>query len=532
MEIGEEASYTMELKEKPEGPVTVTVTVEPVESVESVESVTLSGDADMMAEPLSLVFTEEDFNIAQTVTVSAAQDAKPGKVKLVHKASSRLYPNPEQRGIINLTVRQDTGLLQRAWLARFGRTVVAQVTGAVSERLSAGSSSGSQWTLGRLTSWDGREILSGSSFRYSLSEGSEPGWTVWGRGAYTDFEGEESGVELDGEVATGTVGVDFERGRWLAGLAVSHSEGDGEEHGESSEERDLSLTGAHPYLRVEVTEGLSLWGMVGYGEGELERESGGERSEVDLEMRQGAVGLRGQLATWDRLKLTLKSEALVVKLEAEADMDMPEIEADASQARVMLEGEGYFELASGGRLEPSGEVGARYDGGDAEEGVGVEIGAGLRYASAHGRLTADGSVRGLLTHEESDYDEWGVSGALRLAPGRSGRGLSLRLDSSYGATMGRAAEWWRQDGAGLGGAGAVSGASFEAELGYGLNAANGRGVLIPYAGFRRQDGESAWRWGSRLAVGESLSLRLEGTLRQREDTRDERVLELRVSGRW
>ena len=415
--------------------------------------------------------------------------------------------------------------VEQAWLARFGRTVAAQVTGAISERLAAGSSSGSQWTLGRLASWDGREILSGSSFRYSLSEGSEPGWTMWGRGAYTDFEGEESSeVELDGEVVTGTVGVDFERGRWLAGLAVSHSEGDGE----SSEERemDLSLTGAHPYLRVAVTERLSLWGTVGYGEGELERT---DKRKVDLEMRQGAAGLRGQLTSWGSVDLALKSEVLVAKLEAEGEA---EIEADASQARLMLEGVGYCELASGGRLEPSGEIGARYDGGDAEEGVGMEVGAGLRYASAHGRLTADGSVRGLLTHEESDYDEWGVSGALRLAPERSGRGLSLQLDSSYGAMASRAAEWWRQDGAGLGEAGAVSGARFEAELAYGLNAANGRGVLVPYAGFRRQAGESAWRWGSRLAVGESLSLRLEGTLRQREDTRDEHALELRVSGRW
>ena len=94
---------------------------------------------------------------------------------------------------------------------------------------------------------------------------------MWGRGAYTDFEGEEPETELDGEVVTGTVGVDFERGRWLAGLAVSHSEGDGEARGKEEGKMDLSLTGAHPYLRVAVTESLSLWGTVGYGEGELER---------------------------------------------------------------------------------------------------------------------------------------------------------------------------------------------------------------------------------------------------------------------
>ena len=483
--IGEEEAYTVVLVPVPEGSVTVTVTVKPGEEARAGE---------LTVSPLSLTFTPGNGG-TQTVTVSAAEEAERDKAVLIHTASGGRY---SADWVTELTVRvgQDTELLQRAWLARFGRTVAAQVTGAVSERLAAGSSSGSQWTLGRLASWDGRKILSGSSFRYSLSEGSEPGWTMWGRGAYTDFEGEEPGTELDGEVVTGTVGVDFERGRWLAGLAVSHSEGDGEARGELLEGKmDLSLTGAHPYLRVDVTESLSLWGTVGYGEGELERESGGERSEVDLEMRQGAAGLRGRLTSWGSVDLALKSEVLVAKLEAEGEAALPEIEADASQARLMLEGVGYCELASGGRLEPSGEIGARYDGGDAEEGVGMEVGAGLRYASAHGRLTADGSVRGLLTHEESDYDEWGVSGALRLAPERSGRGLSLQLDSSYGAMASRAAEWWRQDGAGLGEAGAVSGARFEAELAYGLNAANGRGVLVPYAGF------SAAGRGERLALG-------------------------------
>ena len=32
-------------------------------------------------------------------------------------------------------------------------------------------------------------------------------------------------------------------------------------------------------------------------------------------------------------------------------------------------------------------------------------------------LTIEGAVRGLLAHEDSDYQEWGASGSLRIDPG-------------------------------------------------------------------------------------------------------------------
>ena len=65
----------------------------------------------------------------------------------------------------------------------------------------------------------------------------------------------------------------------------------------------------------------------------------------------------------------------------------------------------------------------RHDGGDAETGTGVEVGAGIRYAGSG--VTVEGSVRGLVAHEASGYEEWGASGSVRIDPGASGRGLSL-----------------------------------------------------------------------------------------------------------
>ena len=51
-------------------------------------------------------------------------------------------------------------------------------------------------------------------------------------------------------------------------------------------------------------------------------------------------------------------------------------------------------LATGGALTPTLEAGLRYDGGDAETGAGVEIGAGLGYAA--GRFAVQINARGLV----------------------------------------------------------------------------------------------------------------------------------------
>ena len=422
----------------------------------------------------------------------------------------------------------------KPWLARIGRTIATQVAEAVSDRLSTQSATEAQWALGDLLSLDERTILSQSSFVLPLSEESGPRWTAWGRGSYAEFDGREDGVDLEGEALTGMAGIDFKHGRWLAGLALSHSEGDGEARGagEADGPLEISLTGAHPYLRMQVNEGLSLWGMLGYGEGELERDREEGILVVDLDMHMGVIGLRGRLATWQGMELAVRSEVLAVRLETDAEEGgMAEIEADVTQARLLLESRGRRELASGGVLQPRAEIGARYDTGDAEGGMGVEFGAGLRYADNW--VTTEGSMRGLLAHEENDYDEWGVSGMLELASGRAGRGLALRLDSSFGMVGSETQELWsRRNVEGIAQDRGELGTRFEAELGYGLNAAGGRGVLTPYAGFLQQGGASAWRLGSRLEVGDSLNVDIEGILRRRESDLDERHVDLRLTGRW
>ena len=193
--------------------------------------------------------------------------------------------------------------LPKAWLARFGRTAAGHVLDAVDERLTSTrgalraetAANGLEVTVGgrrlgptldgaaqdgfaALSRWmpeetglgtspvgsadgtrqpSGRDLLAGSAFRYQGSAGANGTWSLWGGGAFTQFDGREEDVALDGEVLTGTVGIDFERNRWLAGLVLSQSRGDGV-FSSSSRSGDLesSLTGLYPYLRYQASVGL------------------------------------------------------------------------------------------------------------------------------------------------------------------------------------------------------------------------------------------------------------------------------------
>ena len=322
--------------------------------------------------------------------------------------------------------------LPKAWLARFGRTAAGHVLDAVDERLTSTrgalraetAANGLEVTVGgrrlgptldgaaqdgfaALSRWmpeetgldtspagsaeaarqpSGRDLLAGSAFRYQGSAGANGTWSLWGGGAFSRFDGREEDVELDDEVLTGTVGIDFARSRWLTGLVLSRSRGDGVFSGSSSSgDLESSLTGLYPYLRYQASRRVSVWGLGGYGKG---TQGLAEEQQTDMAMTMTVAGIRGELLS-----------------------------------------------PTGGRglsLAPTFELGVRQDAGDAETGFGLEVGGGLRYA-ARG-LTANLGVRGLLAHEDQDFRERGVVGSIIYDSNPSSDlGLSFALSPSWGA---------------------------------------------------------------------------------------------------
>ena len=368
-----------------------------------------------------------------------------------------------------------------------------------------------------------RDVLLGSSFRLNLGDDdAAPGHlrlTAWGRVAGTQFDGREGDLTLDGDVLTGTVGVDSAWDRWLAGVAVSHSLGGGSFTGDGDGDLDSStLTSIHPYLRYAVNERVDVWGVLGYGWGDMTLEPGtGGTLETDTTLLMGSFGGRGILLSAPDnagFQLATRTDAMLTRTTSGAVAGLAETEADAHRLRLVLEGTRPVLWPEGQSVTPTVELGVRHDWGDAETGFGLELGGRVQYADPTLGLTIEAAVRGLLTHEDSDYKEWGASGTIRLAPDPNGQGLSLTLAPTWGAaSSGIESLWSRQTTAGLAQTtGPRPTTSLNAEMGYGVAAPFGTGLLTPYAGALLSDGPAhSYRLGTRWTSASGLTLNVEGT---------------------
>ena len=388
-----------------------------------------------------------------------------------------------------------------------------------------------------------REMLLGSSFVLALggAGGTGTAWTAWGRAAASGFDGVADGLSVDGEVTTFTLGADAARGRWLGGVALARSTGEGgfRDHADSDHDGggtgtlESTLASVHPYLRFRATERLSLWGVLGYGTGDLTLavDAAGTQPrrtwKTDTGMWMAASGARGVLLSapdTGGFELAARGDVRFVGMRSEASTGadgagpLAATESETSRLRFLLEGSHRIELADGQTLRPSLEVGLRHDGGDAEIGTGIEVGAGVSYADPELGLTVEGKARGLVAHKATDYREWGASGSVRIDPGAAGRGLAISLSPSWGADTGGAERLWSaRDARGLG----ARDDSFEragrleAEAGYGLGAFGGRGVMTPFAGLALSDaGNRTWRGGVRWTLGPTVAFGVEGALRE------------------
>ncbi len=151
-------------------------------------------------------------------------------------------------------------------------------------------------------------------------------------------------------------------------------------------------------------------------------------------------------------------------------------------------------------------------------------------------LTIEGQVRTLLAHEAAGYEEWGVSGAIRLSPNASGLGPSLAVMPAWGAAgSGVEHPWSHLNASALASGSPLASPSgrLDAELGYGLPALRGRGALTPYARVALVEGNSrSWHLGTRLALTKSFNLSLEGSRRRFTGRDIAHDLTLRASVPW
>ena len=376
------------------------------------------------------------------------------------------------------------------------------------------------------------ELLVGSSFRHRLGsgeggDGAGNGWlTLWGEGGTARFEGRpEPGFSLDGETASGWLGIDWRGERTVAGLSLTHHRGEVDYALADAPEADgaveLDLTGLFPYARLSLDDDLDLWGIAGLGTGRLELADGfgGNRSDLSMQVAAGGVRRTMKPAGEHGAGLAAKADGFVVRIGSDAagletpvtGDELPEVDAGAGRVRFALEAGYVHTLASGAVLRPTADLGARLDTGDADTGAGVDLAGEVRYESRSGRVTLEGRGRAMLAHSAESFREWAASGLVRLSPRAGGRGFSLSVTPSWGLAASRAGALWDAD---LPDAASDAHARVNAEVGYGLAAFGGRGRLTPWAGTDLASGEErTWRAGMRLELRRNFALSLQGSRR-------------------
>ncbi len=515
------------------------------------------GAATFTLAPLDDREVEEDESLTVTGTTTAEGLS-------VESTSVTITDNDEFIG--------DSELIAEVWLARFGRTAAHQVFKAVEGRIGTSRKPGKElrlrrWGAGGMPSQAGEpvgntqprapltwqqtdfpgeyqhqqgsgvalrkptlaDIAAGSSFAWTRGSQESGFGALWGHGATSRFNGSEGDMRLDGQVHSGMVGADWMRGRGVGGFVVSHSRGDGGFNSEDREgELEASVTGIYPWGSFAISDRLTLTGLAGYGKGALKLLPEGALSiETDTSLAMAGVDLRGVLLESSGgpvPELAASSEVLGVRTTSDAARggQGDSVAAEVNVTRVGLEGRWVGLKTGGGIFVPRLEMGVRRDGGDAETGFGADIGAGLDWAKPDLGIEAQFRVRGLLTHQEDGFEEFGMSASLIWDPKpRSELGPSFSLSQNTGASAtGGMEALLRSDTVGVWGAGSQYGGLLdrrqsEAKLGYGLSLFGGRLVGVPELGLvRSNQGRKVgfgWRLHQTFLEGMDFRLALEGS---------------------
>ena len=314
-------------------------------------------------------------------------------------------------------------------------------------------------------------------------------------------------------------GADYAKGRMVTGVSLSHSRGLGRYAGVDSGQVNSAVTGLYPWIGYKASERVTVWTVAGYGAGGLMLNPGaGAPIETGLSMAMAAGGGRGQiLGGGEGFGLAFKADTLWVGMRTKAVTgpggNLDSTTAAVSRLRTALEGSQSMTIAKRMALTPSVEIGIRQDGGDAETGRGMDLGAGLVLADGVTGLAVDIRVRRLLVHQAAGFAESGMSISVSYNPTPfTPLGLTARVSPAWGgeSMSGAEALWGRESMAGMSHDPLMNGGGqrLDTEMGYGVPIGS-RFVGTPRAGVRTSEYGRDYRIGYGMQVLEQGRLKLQ-----------------------
>ena len=380
-------------------------------------------------------------------------------------------------------------------------------------------------------------LLRNSSFELSLDDRGT-GLTFWGQGGLVWQDGDpEVGanearrlLDYDGQSYAFHVGTDLRLSEsLLLGIAVGYERNDVDFNERAEEVPALSdgevtgwLLGVTPYLSWDLSPTVSVWGLAGYGAGDLSiegRETGGGEMPFDIDTEQSqwmaAGGVSGTAEWGEGGSAILSLQGRTVHRDIDGQQvdendeslgRLPSLTAESHRIGAELEVGYRYGLQADGSMRPFATVQARHDSGDGADGVAYDVGGGLEASWPSRGMSM--RIEGRTQLNDREDNEHQLSGSVDYNARSDGRGLSLSL-----------APRWLASGT------SDDRMSWGGELGYGMSSWRGQGLLRPYLQMSTDGRETRYTGGARLSVGPDLLLGIESALAG-EDARG--LIELRL----
>ena len=343
-------------------------------------------------------------------------------------------------------------------------------------------------------------IGSNRSQNFSFSFGRSQGFgihSVWGTTDVQSF----GGSSFEGSVANTYFGVDLVNGAdFKFGVAAARNAGTSDYgYGDAEQTMDSQLTTVLPYFRYDFNAVTTVWGVAGLGSGSLESSVVGASNQAsDLHMDMYMLGARRGLSRLGMLDVSVRADMALVSLETDQGGGAVDgLAASVNRIRAGLESSFTVNLPVG-TISPFGEVSLRHDGGDGQEGSGVEMSGGIRLVLRGFNLEARG--RTLVSSGIDDYSEDGYGLTATLNPSADGSGLSFTIAPRWGGSAQSTGAMWNDQQFLNGGPNGSrsSGEAVAARLGYGKRILNDRYMFTPFVDFDTSNDSRQTLVGGRL----------------------------------
>ena len=330
---------------------------------------------------------------------------------------------------------------------------------------------------------DSKRLLGNINFANALyGDGNNARSTVgvWLSGEYKSLSGESDDFAWDGNLTGFHIGSDYRLANdSFIGLAFSRQQGTFD-LSNSKRNYEVNINTISPYIAWQVGQ-VDFIGSLGFGsgEGELLDETTNSRASHDIFTRSASLAAHGSILSGANADFRFKGDLLYSQTDIE-QKGKPTQDLSVGRVRsgVVASYHGH-QLSGGGILRPSIESMLRANFGDGVTGGGVELGGGLHYQSASGKVIVEGKARGVFGHSD-EYEEWGVQGSVRVQPGADGQGLQLSLSPIYGQADSGVETLWRD--------GLLANTTTDdykmrinTRLGYGITLRRHDSVLTPYS---------------------------------------------------